>query len=159
MKNFLYSILHNPVFANLLMLIIMIGGLIGGYTMIRETFPNFSQDKIQVSVVYPGADPAEVEEGVCLKLEEALEGIEGVKKVTTQAMEGAGSALVECEDGADTAYVRNEVDTLVGSITNFPQDIENPVVRELKHRSDVMSVVVWGDLPESQLKEFRPGTG
>ena len=154
MKNFLYSILHNPVFANLMMLIILIGGIIGGYTMIRETFPNFSQDKIQVSVVYPGADPSEVEEGVCLKLEEALEGIEGVKKVTTQAMEGVGSALVECEDGADTAYVRNEVDTLVGSITNFPKDIENPVVRELKHRSDVMSVVVWGDLPEAQLKEF-----
>ncbi len=154
MKNFLYSILHNPVFANLLMFIIIAGGIIGGHTMIRETFPPFSMDQIQVSVVYPGADPSEVEEGICLKLEEALEGIEGVKKVTTQAVEGVGTALVECEDQADTDYIRNEVDTLVSGITNFPKDIENPVVRELKHRSDVMSVVVWGQLPEAQLKEF-----
>jgi multidrug efflux pump subunit AcrB len=157
MKNFLYSILHNPVFANLLMFMIIAGGFIGGYTMIRETFPNFSMDRIQVSVVYPGADPSEVEEGICLKLEEALEGIEGVKKVTTQATEGVGSALVECEDSADTDYIRNEVDTLVSGITNFPKDIENPVVRELKQRSDVMSVIVWGQLPESQLKEFARG--
>ncbi len=156
MKNFLYSILHNPVFANLLMFIIIAGGIIGGHTMIRETFPPFSMDQIQVSVVYPGADPSEVEEGICLKLEEALEGIEGVKKVTTQAVEGVGTALVECEDQADTDYIRNEVDTLVSGITNFPKDIENPVVRELKHRSEVMSVVVWGQLPESQLKEFAP---
>ena len=76
------------------------------FTLIREMFPSFSLDIIVVSVPYPGASPEEVEEGICLKLEDAIEGIEGIKRYTTNANENIGTAIVECEDGDEESYDR-----------------------------------------------------
>jgi len=102
-KNIIRLMLKNPVLANILMLLILLGGIIASYSMIRELFPEFSLDMINVSVAYPGADPEEIEEGICLKLEEALTGIEGVENITVTAKEGMGSAVIECQTGANVA--------------------------------------------------------
>jgi len=153
MRRFLKLLLGNSVFANLLLAFIMIAGAIAAFSMIREIFPRFSLDLVTVTVPFPGADPEEVEEGICLKLEEALEGIEDVRKVSTRAQEGAGSAIVECDDNADIKEVKDQVNNRVDAITSFPRDAEKPIVQELKFRGDVLKLSIWGDLPEYQLKE------
>jgi multidrug efflux pump subunit AcrB len=153
-KSALRVLFQNPVLANLMMLLIVCSGIIGATMMIREIFPRFSRDSISVTVAYPGADPEEVEEGICLKLEEALEGIEGIKEITTLASEGSGTATLECEEGADLYEVKDEVKTLVDAITTFPKDAESPIVKEVKFRGNVLALVVSGDIPERQLKEL-----
>jgi multidrug efflux pump subunit AcrB len=154
MRRFLTMLLGNAVFANLLLAFIVLAGIIATARMVREIFPRFSLDLITVTVPYPGADPAEVEEGICLKLEEALEGIEGVRKVSTTAREGAGSALIELADSADVIDVKDEVENRVNAIVSFPLDAERPIIQELKFRGDVLCLAVWGQVPEYQLKEL-----
>ncbi len=152
-RSFLKTTLSNPVLVNVLMVMILATGYISWTIMVRERMPRFSLDRITVSVAYPGADPEEVEEGICLKLEEALEGIEGVKEVTSTASTGMGRALIECEDDADVSEVKDEVTNKVDSINTFPKDAERPIINEEKITNDVLSIAVWGDLPEYQLKE------
>ncbi|MCP3964927.1 MAG: efflux RND transporter permease subunit [Lentisphaerae bacterium] len=154
MKNLIRSFLKNPVLANMLMLIILVGGTFGAMSMSRELFPKFSLDAVSVSVSYPGADPEETEEAICLKLEEAIDGIEGVKEISTTAAEGSGSAIITLEDGADLPSIMDEIKTEVDGISTFPDDCETPIVKEVKYRGDVLSIMVWGKLPERQLKEI-----
>jgi multidrug efflux pump subunit AcrB len=156
-KSIIKLLLKNPVLANILMLLILLCGVIASYTMVREIFPEFSLDTISVSVAYPGADPEEVEEGVCLKLEEALNGIEGVKNITVTAQEGVGSATIECQDNVDVSKIKDKVETEVDSITTFPKDAEPPVVTEMTIRKQVLSIALWGNLPEKQLKDTARG--
>jgi multidrug efflux pump subunit AcrB len=153
-KSIIRTILKNPVLANILMLLILISGYIASFTMMREIFPNFSLGVISVSVAYPGADAKEIEEGICLRLEDALDGVEGVKDITFTAKEGNGSAIIECTNNADLSKVKDEVESRVDAISTFPEDSEKPVVTEVKLRSEVLSVAVWGKLPEHQLKEM-----
>jgi multidrug efflux pump subunit AcrB len=152
-KGIIWIFLKNPVLANILMLLIVIGGMTGTCLMVREIFPNFSLDIITVTVPYPGADPEEVEEAICLKLEEVLEGIEGIAEVRIVASEGVGSAIIECRENADVLQVKDEVKTAIDSITTFPADAENPRVIDIKFRGEVLALIVSGDLPEHQIKE------
>ncbi len=153
MKGFFKILLKNPVFVNMLMFIVIAGGIFGAASMSRELFPSFELDRILVEVVCRGAYPAEVEESICLKLEEAIDGIEGVKEIQTTAAEGCGSALITVEDGFDLNDVVDEVTSAVDAISTFPADAESPTVEKIKRRANVLSIIVWGDLPERQLKE------
>jgi len=150
----LTAVIHNAVFGNILMLLIVCAGVIAAFRMIREVLPRFSLDMVSVTVAYPGAGPAEIEEGICLKLEEALEGLEGVHQVSTTAAEGVGTALVECEDDADIIEMKNDVASRVDAIVTFPEDAEEPMVQDLKFPGDVLGIAVWGDAPEHQLRDL-----
>ena len=83
MKQILTAFAKNTVFANILLVLIFVAGAMAVMSMLRENFPEFSLDMITISVAYPGADPEEVEEGICRKIEEVLEGMEGIKQYTT----------------------------------------------------------------------------
>lgn len=154
LKSSLRYLFGNPVLANILMLLIVCCGLAGYLTMVREIFPRFTLDVITVTVNYPGADPEEMEEGIAIKLEEALEGTEGIKDISTVSQEGLCTAVIECKENADVSWVKDKVKNLVDSITTFPADAENPIVSEVEFRDAVCSIVIWGDLPEHQLKEM-----
>lgn len=151
-KSPLYRLLGNPVFANILMLIFLLGGVAGTLTMVRETFPDFELDLVTVNVAYPGADPDEVEEGICRPLEDALEGVADTKRITMIAGEGAASAIVFCNEDADIQDVKDEVKSKVDTISTFPEDAEKPVVTELRFDSNVANLAIWGELPRRQLK-------
>ncbi|RUM35675.1 MAG: AcrB/AcrD/AcrF family protein, partial [Desulfobulbus sp.] len=152
MKKILAAFAANTVFANIVLVMIFMGGLLALGSMLRESFPQFSLDMISVSVVYPGADPEEVEEGIVLKIEEALEGIEGIKQYTTKSSENVGSATVEVQDGYDVAEVLDDVKSKIDAISTFPVDAEKPVVREILLKDSVMLLALSGDLSEKQLK-------
>ena len=154
LKSSLRYLFSNPVLANILMMLIVCCGLAGYLTMVREIFPRFTLDVITVTVSYPGADPEEIEEGIAIKLEEAIEGTEGIKDISTVSQEGLCTAVIECKENADVTWVKDKVKNLVDSITTFPVDAENPIVSEVEFRDAVCSIIVSGELPEHQLKEL-----
>ncbi len=145
---------ENHVAANLLMLVLIVGGLILGFSIKQEVFPDISLDRIQVSVAYPGAGPEEVEEGVILKVEENLSGVDGIKQVKSVAAEGYGVVTAEIMTDADIDLVLQDIKSEVDRITTFPKDAEKPVVSKMLNRREVISVVAYGKLPERSLREL-----
>jgi len=144
---------RNGVAANLLMVFLLIAGLISYQTIVQEIISETSLETVQVSVVYPGATPSEVEESVVQKIEEAVKGVEGVKDITASASEGVGNVSVEMEQGTDMARALDDVKGEVDQIQTFPADAEEPNVRELTARQSVIRIAIFGDVSEQTLKE------
>ena len=146
---------RNTVFANILLWIIFAAGALAVMNMIRETFPEFSLDMITIKVPWPGADPEEVEEGICRKIEEAIEGIEGIKQYNTIASENVGMAYVEVHEDYDLDYVKDRVRNAVEAISTFPQDAERPITEEVLLRNEVTMISLSGKgMTERDLKEW-----
>lgn len=148
------TIVKNPVSANLLMIFLLIMGLLSAKRMSREMFPEFVLDLITITVPYPGASQEEVEEGVCVKLENAIEGLEGLEKVTTTASEGVGSMLIEVDPDYDTRKVKDDIQNEVDRIDTFPDDAEKPQIKEIVNKDIIISMALYGDAPERTLKEI-----
>ena len=145
---------ENHVAANLLMLVFIVGGLILGFTVKQEVFPEINLDRVMISVAYPGAGPEEVEEGVILKIEENLTSVDGIKQLKSTAAEGYGSVVAEVTNEADVDLVLQEIKSEVDRITTFPRDTEKPVVSKMLNRREVLSIIVFGELPERSLREL-----
>jgi len=138
--------------ANLLMAIFLIGGFIMGQKIKKEVFPDFEMDRIIISVSYPGASPDEVETGIILSIEEAIQGIEGIKTVESRANEGNAQVTVEIIEGEDNASVLRDIQNEVERITSFPDDAETPQVFLAAHRRSVISLVLYGQQDERVLR-------
>ncbi len=119
---------RNPVAANLLMFVILAGGALGLARVKQEVFPEFDLDVVRITVPYPGASPAEVEQGIILAVEEAVRGIDGVKHVNSVAAEGAGTVAVELLVGADPDKTVADIKSEVDRIRTFPEEAEDPTV-------------------------------
>ncbi|MCH7557818.1 MAG: efflux RND transporter permease subunit [Planctomycetes bacterium] len=144
----------NHVAANLLMFFIITAGLLAVFTAKMEVFPELSLDRINVIVPYRGASPADVEEGVCLRVEEAIAGVDGIKRITSTAGEGAASILIEVEEYTDVKEVLDDIKAQIDTITTFPQETEKPIITELKVRHKVISIVICGDVTEKTLRKM-----
>ena len=144
---------RNGVCANLLMLLIIVAGVATLSEVKQEVFPEISTDKILVSVAYPGAAPAEVEKGVCLRIEEAVDGIAGIKRLNAYASEGAGTATIDALPGTDIKTLLDEVKMRVDSISTFPEECEKPLVQELVLRRRVLEVAIHGEVEYPSLRK------
>ncbi|MXY16621.1 MAG: efflux RND transporter permease subunit, partial [Acidobacteria bacterium] len=145
---------RNSVAANLLMALLVIGGLIASVNVTSEVMPEISLDRIHVEVPYLGAAPEEVEEAVCVRIEEAIYGIDGIKQIVSTASEGMGSVMIELELGADIRRVLDDVKGRVDAIDTFPVETEKPIIRELVARAQVVDLAVSGYADEFVLKEI-----
>jgi len=145
---------RNNVAANLLMWLLIVGGLFGAFSIQKQVFPNFEFDVINVRVPYLGAAPQEVEEGVLLKIEEAVKDLEGIKQLNSRAVEGMGTVTIQVEEDYDVQSLLDEVKVQVDAIPSFPADTEKPVVYRQKIQQDVIWLSVYGDASERELKEF-----
>ena len=145
---------RNSVAANLLMWILLIGGVFGAFGIQKQVFPNFEVNLISVRVPYLGAAPQEVEEGVLLKVEDAIKDLDGIKQITSTATEGMGSVTIEVEEDYDVQVVLDEVKSQVDAIPSFPGNTEKPIVYRTKFQQDVLWIAVYGDASERELKEF-----
>jgi multidrug efflux pump subunit AcrB len=154
MKKVLAAFARNTVFANIVLLLIFISGFLAIVGMIRENFPEFSLDMITISVPYPGADPEEVEEGISQKIEEAIEGIEGIKQYTTHSNENNATAVIEVRENYDVDKVLDRVRSKVDAISTFPVDAEAPVIAELTLKDPVILLYLSGKMDERRLKEW-----
>ena len=143
---------RNPVAANLLMVFIIVSGLIGLFNIRGETFPEIELDMVSIQVPYLGAAPEEVEEGVCIRIEEAIQGIDGIEQITSTADEGSGTVLVEVGLGADTRRVLDDIKSNVDAIETFPEETEKPIITEMLARFRVVDIAVSGEADEFTLK-------
>lgn len=149
---------RNHVAANLLMAAILIGGLMTAPRIKQTIMPDFDFNYASVTVVYPGASPEEIEKSVTIRIEEAIEDVEGLAEIRASANEGATNLTIELESGAELSKVLDEIESRVDGITTFPEEIEEPLVSELQLRMGVMDVVLHGSLDEKSLKELGQRT-
>ena len=143
---------RNGVAANLLMALILVGGIATAPTLKQEVFPELPSGLITVTVEYLGAAPDEIEESICARIEENLQGISGVKRIRSNARESLGSVNVELLSDADSRTVLEDVKSRVDAIDTFPDDAERPVVSEVILRRQVLNVAVSGNTDETGLR-------
>jgi multidrug efflux pump subunit AcrB len=153
MKPIIAWFAKNHVAANLLMVLIIMGGLLTLPQMPMKSFPDLEIPIISVSVPYLGAAPQEVEEGVCVRIEEELEGIEGIKQIRSNASEGMCSVQVELFESADEAKALDDVKNRVDAIDTFPEETEKPITNLVTIVRSVLDIAITGPENEAALKE------
>ncbi len=138
----------NHVAANLLMLLIIVAGLVSAFTIRKETNPEIDLNMVVVTVPYLGAAPAEVEEGVVVKVEEAIQDLTGIKTIRSTSFEGSGRIVIEVEPDADLNEVLGEVKTRIDAISTFPALTEKPVIYKQEIRNPVIMLALHGNLDD-----------
>ncbi|HJK98334.1 MAG TPA: efflux RND transporter permease subunit [Polyangiaceae bacterium LLY-WYZ-14_1] len=145
---------RQPIAANLLTLLLIGGGAFTATWIQKEVLPEFERDLVEASVDYPGAAPAEVEQGILQPIEEAVRGTEGIEEITSVAREGSGTVTVELVAGTDRMRAFQEIDQAVSRIRTFPDDIEEPDVRLVARTREVMEVGLYGDVDVWTLRQL-----
>ena len=145
---------RNTVAANLLMWTIVAAGVLTMPTLTQQMFPDVDVDTVSVVVPYLGAAPEEVESGVCTRVEEAIDGTEGVKDLFSTASEGACMVRAELLEGADLAKALDDVKNRVDAIDTFPEEAEKPVISANDPLRSVIDVVIAGRADERTLKRL-----
>jgi len=145
---------QNPVAANLLMTILLVGGIFNVFTIKKEIQPRIETNFINVSVPFLGATPQDVEEGVIVKIEEAIQDIEGIKEIVSTATRGMGNVDVEVNADYDINELMDQVKNRVDAISTFPENTEKPIISRSTFQQQVIIVSVYGDVDERTLKEF-----
>lgn len=145
---------RNSIAANLLMIILIGGGIWTMFKIQKEVFPQFQLDFVEVNVSYPGAAPQEVEQGILLPVEEAIRGIQGIKEIVSTANEGSGEILIELIAGSDRMKVFQDIDQAVSRIQTFPDDIEQPRVSLQSRQQDVMEIGLYGNVDFWTLRQL-----
>ena len=145
---------RNPVAANLVMFLVFFAGVLSMWSISKEMIPRSDLNVIRISVPYPGAAPIEVEKGVILPIESALEGLQGIKSITARANRDSARLTLDIEPNANINEVTTLVENRVDAITNFPEDIENPRIQRLDTNMWAMGVSVYGNMTDSQKKSL-----
>ena len=146
---------RNSVAANLLMVTILFIGLFSLSTKIPlEVFPSFETDRITVKVTLRGATPEDVEKGVSIIIEEAVQDIEGIEEIRSSSSEGSASVSIDIDSGYNARDMLADIKSRVDAINTFPVDAENPIVALSVRTRDVIEVMVASDYGEVELKEF-----
>lgn len=143
---------EHRVAPNLLMLVLIVGGLFMTTRIKQEVFPPFEVDMINVSVAYPGASPEQIEQGIVLPIEAAVQSIAGIKSMTSTATEGSGAVSLELINGVDKQELYQEIQQAIDAITTFPRDAERPRVSTTAWQRNVMDIVLYGDVSEQALR-------
>ncbi len=154
MEKLIRWFVNNKVVSNLFMILIIITGATTIPMLKMEVFPEIDLNIINVSAVYPGATPSDVEEAICIKIEERLQGLDGVKKITSNASENVGNVNIEIIPGQDLSDMLDRVKAEVDAIDTFPENIEKPVCRKIAGTNPVISVAVHGDLDDNSLNKL-----
>ncbi|HHF2932580.1 TPA: efflux RND transporter permease subunit [Vibrio alginolyticus] len=144
----------HPTAANLLMLTLLILGISSLSTIKRETFPEFDPPYILAGVVYPGASPQEVEESICVRMEDAVDGLANIEETQCEAIEGSARLILKLNEEADIGRMLVDVQTQINSINDFPQEIESPVVQELDWNEPVVDIAITADTTWPELKAY-----
>ena len=143
--------------ANLLMLLFLAAGITSLPTLKRETFPDFTSGEVEIRIPYPGASAEDVEDAVCRRVEDALDGISDLYEMRCEAREGLAVAVAEMTEGSDFARFMDDVKTEVEAIDNFPDDVEQPVIQQLGRTDQVVSIAITGPMSDRDLKHYAEG--
>lgn len=143
---------NNSVAANLMMMFIIVMGIYSYFSIQRQMFPNIEVNYINVSAVYRGASPQEIEQSILIKIEEAIKDITEIKKATSRAFRGNGRISLEIQKDQELTEVLDKVKARIDSIATFPADMEPPNISQVEFRQDVIEMALVGDSPITELK-------
>ena len=152
MKSLIDWFSGNHVAANLLMAFFLVAGIVAATQIKQEVFPRIDLDMVSVQVPYLGASPAEVEEAVCVRVEEAIQGIDGIKRINSSAVEGVGTITAELEISADPEEALDDIKQAVDRIITFPVETEKPIIQLMESQEQAIDIVIYGDVDEKALK-------
>ncbi|MDG1401666.1 MAG: efflux RND transporter permease subunit [Candidatus Binatia bacterium] len=152
MKRAIAWFAENSVAANLLMALIVVGGVLALPVVKLEIFPEMRVDSVSISVPYPGASPEEVEQAICVRIEERIQGVDGVKEINCTAVEGMGAVLVHVADWANVETALDDIKAEIDSINTFPAEAEVPTVKQAQLQGKVVSLMVSGNADERTLR-------
>lgn len=146
---------RNSVAANLLMLLILVTGALSLKSrMPLEVFPSFELDVVTINVIQPGTTPEDIEQGVSIRIEEAVGDLEGIDKLVSESRENAATVSVFVEPGYDPRSLLSDVKSRVDAISTFPSDIEQPVIELAIARREVITAVVYGEYSEREIRTY-----
>lgn len=145
---------RNPVAANLMMMVMVVGGVLSLMGLRQEEFPPIEPEAVQIVVEYRGASPAEIEESICIRIEEAVEGTRDLDRITTVAAEGVCSVTAEVVVGADVTAAATEIENRIDAIDSFPAQSEKPLVSKVEFTRPVLKVAISGPINERELKQL-----
>jgi len=154
MSNLTEWFIKNPIAANLLMLGLLIGGWFGADTIKKEVFPTSDRNFINVNMNYLGAAPSEVEQQIVIRIEEAIAGLPGIFKITSNSQQDSGSVSIEVIEGYNVKEVLSDVKGRVDAINTFPPSSERPIISQLIFRNTLMWFAISGDVSRSELKKI-----
>ncbi len=152
MKKAIAWFAENHVAANLLMLFMLAAGIATAVSIKMEIFPDTTLDRINISTTYSGASPSEVEEAVVRRIEEQIAGLSGIKRIDSTIREGGGTVSVEVMKDWDTRQLMDDIKSELDRMTTLPDEAEKPVVSEAIRRRQVITLAVYGDVPEATIK-------
>jgi multidrug efflux pump subunit AcrB len=145
---------RNSVAANLMMVMLLAGGFWMATQVQKEVFPQFQLDMVRITVSYPGAAPSEVEQGILLPVEEAVQGIQSVQEMTSTAREGRGNIQLELIPGTDRMKALQDIEQAVDGVRTFPEQAEEPEITLVTPTRDVMELTLYGDVDIWTLRQI-----
>ena len=131
---------YNHVAANLLMLLVILGGLFSISLINKEIFPAFALNRIMITASYPGASPEDIEQSINIKIEQSLDNVKNIKRIESVASQGLASLTLELETGVDLEKVLDDVKQQIDAITTFPVNMETPLIKRAEFTSNVMFI-------------------
>jgi len=153
MRDLIKYFVKYPVSANVIMLLIIIFGCMGLFNLRKTFFPERTAKIIIVDAVFPGASPLEIEQMVTLKIEDNIDGITGIKRITSKSLENTSSVIVEIENNADNQIVTQDIKNAIDRINSFPDDMESPSISLMEDLNPAISYALNGDVSLNQLKK------
>ncbi|MGB5930011.1 MAG: efflux RND transporter permease subunit, partial [Cyclobacteriaceae bacterium] len=154
MKKIVGEFIKFPLLANLIILVLLLGGLGAGLLMKKSFFPERSPNNITINVAMPGASPREMEEGVATKIEQAVKAIPGIKEIISTSSENAANVNITTYENYDIDEILTEVKNAVDQISSFPENAEKPTVYKRKSTDRGVIMVLHGDLELMELKDY-----
>ena len=145
MKKIITYFIKYPVAVNVIIIAFFGFGILGAISMKSSFFPLVDSQLVRISLAYPGASPAEMEEGVVLKIEDNLKGIIGVERVTSVSRENSASVNVEVEKGKNIDVVLSDVKNAVNRVPSFPSGMEPPVIAKVENNRPTISFTLSGE--------------
>jgi multidrug efflux pump subunit AcrB len=152
MKRLISYFIKYSVSGNILILLLLSLGWVGLQSLRSTQVPEVDPGTIKIMTRYPGASPLEVEQGIVLKIEDNLQGIEGVKRITSISQENLGTVVVEVVSGENADLVLAEVKNAIDGISSFPSGIEPPTASKAEFKSEAIIFALSGDLSLTELK-------
>ena len=154
MRNLIKYFIKYPIAANVIMLLIIVFGIMGLSNLRKTFFPERTSKLISVQAVYPGASPLEIEQMITLKIEENLDGITGIKRVTSKSLENSSNVTIEINNDANNQYVLQDIKNAIDRISSFPDQMESPSIFLMENLNPVISFAINGAVSLRQLKDL-----
>ena len=145
---------RNSVAANLLLITIIVLGIMSLGELRKEAFPSMAPDRVTISVSYDSGDPQQAEEGIAIKIEEALESIAGIDAITSTSNANGSTVVVEKNNDYPLATLFTDIKTKVDAINSFPADADNPVIEKATMQDHALWVQLYGDADRATFQEL-----